>query len=108
GTFTQEGETGTSIRVSRDEFQVDPRDVPEETKPDEDPQIPTQENELHNGDTDKHVPETGGGKMPASAGSRIPSPSVDWDPKVPEQKAKSVDQNQEANFGWNGIAQVDC
>jgi len=46
GTLAQEGETCTAIRVSWNEVQVDSGDMPQKTKPNEEPHVPAQKDEL--------------------------------------------------------------
>jgi hypothetical protein len=105
GALAHEGETSTAIRVSRNEIKVDSGDLPEKTKPDEEPQIPAQKDELQNGDADEHIPETSRGKVPASTGIGIPSRGLHSDPNLPEPEAESVDNKQEPDLGGHGIAQ---
>jgi hypothetical protein len=104
-TLAQEAETSGAIRVSRNEFQVDSGDVPEKAKPDEEPQIPAQQEELYNRYADEHVPEAGGGQVPRSTGHGIPGRSVEPDPTVPEPRAQRVDNKQKPDLDWDGIAQ---
>jgi len=91
--------------VSRNKVQLDSGDVPQKAKPDEEPQVPAQQEELHYGDADEHVPEAGGGQVPASAGIGVPGRDIECNPTVPEPKAKGVDENQESDLGGDGIAQ---
>ena len=54
--------------MSRYEVQVDPVDLPKKSKPDEEPHVPAQQNELKDGETDEDVPITGGSEIPIVSG----------------------------------------
>ena len=70
--------------------------------------VPPQENELHDGNADEHVPVAGGGQLPASTWHGIPGRGVERDPTVPKPEADRVDSNHEPDLHRNGIAQPDC
>src|SRR5690349_20303675 len=72
GAPAQKGKTPRVIGVSRNQPEVQSGEMPKEAKPDEEPHVPTQQNELENGYADKHIPETGSGQVKASSALRIP------------------------------------
>src|SRR5215469_13621950 len=103
GTPTQKGETRATVRMGRNEIQVESRYLPEKAKPDEEPQVPAQEHKLRDRDTDKNVPVASRSQVPASVWQRIPRCGVDRDSTVPEPQAKRIDNNEKSDFDWDGI-----
>ena len=81
--------------------------MPEKAKPDEEPQVPAQEEELDDGDADEHVPEAGGAQIPQSARYGIPNGGVRSDPTVPEPQANRIDKEYGRDLDGDGVAQPD-
>src|ERR1700756_4031444 len=90
--LAEKSETGAAIGVCRNEVKVDSRDLPQEAKPDEQPHVPAQQDELQDGDADENIPETRRGKVPASPRQGIPSRGFDGNSAMPQPQAKSVDK----------------
>lgn len=107
GTLAKKSQTGAAIRVCWNKAQLDSGDLPEKAKPDEQPHVPAQEDELQDGDADENVPETGRGKVPASPRQGVPCRDFDGNSALPQPQAKSVDKSQETNLGGDGIAKPD-
>ena len=56
GASAQESKASATIGMSRDKVEINSGDLPQKAKPDEEPHIPSQEDELQDRDADEHVP----------------------------------------------------
>ena len=76
------------------EAQVQPRNPPQEPEPDEEPQIPPQQDELKNWNTDEDVPVPGRRETPMrTLQRRIPAIRAQSDLTAPEPVPDRPDQN---------------
>src|SRR5215472_8162289 len=69
---TRVAEPGSSVWMSGNEVYVESGDLPEKAIPNEESQIPAQENKLEDGDAHEHIPVTRGREVPPSAGNGVP------------------------------------
>src|ERR1700759_2523451 len=93
-------------------MQLDSRNLPEKSAPDEEPPVPAQKQELNNRNADKYVPITCGSQVRAPLRHCVPRGADDWDSILPVPQADRVHQNQQCDLRDRGIAQphgrLDC
>jgi len=86
------------------EIQVDARYLPEKAEPDEESEIPSQQDELHDGKGDEDIPVTGWRQAPPAFRQGIPSGGVQRNAAIPQPQAHGVSDNQDTGFEWDRIA----
>jgi hypothetical protein len=87
-------------------MQVHSGNLPKETKPYKQPELPPQKYELDDRNTNEYVPVACGSQIPASAKVGIPGRGVQSDPAIPQPEPKCVDNKQQPKLDRDG-AQPD-
>ena len=85
-----------------------PRDLPEEPCPDEQAEVPAQQDELEHRQGDEEVPPAGEPRPQGRAlGYRVPGRHLERHVRPPEdQHADDVDEGEDQDLGAHGVAQL--
>src|SRR5882757_10605321 len=91
------------------EMQVQPRDVPQQPKPEEKAQVPSEQNELKERNAEKGVPIARPREMDSRCiRFRIPGCRVSSDGGPPQPESQRVDQRQQDSLNGDRIARPQC
>ncbi len=103
----QESQAADAIRVRRHQVQSDPRHLPEQPRPDEDPVVPAAQQELEQRQADVAVPRAGEREaQPVRRGGRVPRGRIERHVLTPDDgDADDVDDGDQQQLGRNRIAQ---
>ena len=87
------------------ETQIQPRDSPQKPEPEEESEVPAQQDELKDRHTDEGIPIPGSCEMqPPRIRGRIPARRAEGDLAAPDPEAQRVDQRHECDFRDHRVA----
>src|SRR5262245_34156805 len=93
--------------MSRHELQVQSRDLPQEARPYEETEIPSQDQELSERGADEGIPISGQGEPKTLGGRRgIPCRGGQFNLAYPQRMADGIDHHEEQQLGALRVAEV--
>jgi hypothetical protein len=93
--------------MRRNDLQIQPRHLPQEAEPDQQPEIPAQENELEERNADERIPVAGQRQLqPAVLDCAVPRCGAQCNLAAPQPQSHSEDQDQQPQLDRHRVAQL--